>query len=255
MASAAFAGLGALLLSAYSPIQEATAPLSQEELPAVLASSWWCSVETPDFEGKVETCDNIVRYRPAGTDVYGQSCTVLSLDEIAEMGEIVDALAPGAMDDERDLLSAVGARARAAGADRLKMCETVKYKLRPNGTLCSQPFELQADTRWALSRSSRYEDEADTALSRDETGRLYELIRQVGPEVIASLPPEARAQPDVKALTTIFGAELVCESFSMGAAGTLQSMLIGTNGSTAYSASLVPISGPDAVRLEPAALE
>lgn len=255
MASAVIAGLGALLLSAYGSLQEATAPLSQEELPAVLASSWWCSVETPDFEGKVETCDGILRYRLAGSDVYGQSCTVMSLNEIAEMGEIVDMLAPGALDDDRSLLSAVAARARAAGADRLKMCETVKYKLRPEGTLCSRPFELQSDTRWVLSHSSRYEDEADVALSTDETGRLYRLITQVGPEVMASLPPEALADPEVKALATFFSADLVCESFALAADGTLQSMLIGPNGSFVQSVSLVPISDPDTVRLEPAPAE
>ncbi len=229
--------------------------LSQAELPAMLESSWWCSVETPSAGVKVESCDSILRYRRAGSDIFGQSCTVMSLDEIAEMGEIVDMLAPGVLNGERGLLSAINVRARAAGADRLKMCETVKYKLRPEGTLCSRPFELQSDTRWVLSHSSRYEDEADVALSTDETGRLYRLITQVGPEVMASLPPEALADPEVKALATVFSADLVCESFAMAADGTLQSMLIGPNGSLVQSASLVPISDPDTVRLEPAPAE
>jgi hypothetical protein len=255
LAYALVGGVGALLLTLAVPPQAVPTRLSHDELPAVLASTWWCSVDESDPNGKPEACDGLLRYSLDGRQVLGESCTVVSLDEVAEMGEIVDVLAPGALDPDRSLLSDVDARARAVGADRIKMCETVRYKRRPDGTLCSKAFELQPDTRWVLSSSGRREDEADIALTREEVTRLYRLVARVGPEVIASLPAEAMTDPDIKLLATIFGPDQVCESFSRVADGTLQSWLVGAGGSPVYSSSLVPITGPDAVRLEPAPTE
>lgn len=254
MAYALAVGAGALLLGLAAP-QAEPARVSYDDLPAVLGASWWCSVDEVSPTGKTEVCDGLMRYSLAGSEIHGQSCTVVSLDEVAEMGGIVDMLAPGALDPDRSLLSAVGARARAVGADRIKMCETVRLKRRPDGTLCSRAFELQPDTRWVLSSSGRVEDDADIALSREEVAHLYRLVARVGPEVIAALPAEALADPDIKVLATIFGPGLVCESYSRAADGTLQSSLVGAGGSPVYSSSLIPISGPDAVRLEPAPAE
>ncbi len=245
-------GVGALLLGLAVPLQAAQVPLSHDELPAALTTSWWCSVGEDSSITKPSSCEAILRYRLVGGQIQGQSCTAILLEEVAALGEFVDALAPAALEPERELLASVNARARGRDADRIKICETITYKRRLDGSLCSKPFELQADSRWALSSSGRREDEADLVLPREEVVRLYPLIAQAGLQAIANLPVEALGDPDVKMLATLFGPELVCEVFSREAGGSLQSLLVGAGDSAAFTTHLVPISDPDAVQLDPA---
>ncbi len=255
MAYALAVGAGALLLSLAAPPQVEPARVSHDELPAVLAASWWCSVDEVSPNGKTEVCDGIIRYSLAGNEIHGRSCSVVSLDEVAEIGGVVEILAPGALDADRALLGEINSRARAAGADRIKICETIRFKRRPDGALCARAFELQPDTRWVLSSNGRWEDDADIALPREDVASLSLMVARLGPEVIARLPAEILDEPDIKAMAAIFGPALVCEGFARAADGTLQSLLIGAGGGATLSGVLVPISGPDAVRLESAPIE
>ncbi|MDY6925045.1 MAG: hypothetical protein SWI22_13935 [Pseudomonadota bacterium] len=252
MAFALAGGVSALLLGMAAPSQAAQAGLTHAELPAVLTQSWWCSVGEDSSNSKPSACESVIRYRLVRDQIQGQSCTALSLEEVAALGGFVEALAPAALDRERELLGSVNARASAVGADRIKICETVTHKRRLDGSLCSKPFELQADSRWSLSSSGRWEDEADLPLPREEVVRLYPLIAEAGSQAIANLPAEALGDPDVKTLASMFGPDLVCEAFSMGAEGVLQSRLVGAGDSTDFMTYLVPISGPDVVQLDPA---
>lgn len=187
-------------------------PVSVADLPAVLGKGWWCV-----WDAEENGCSAIQRYDFGRKEIHGCTGTDVAWFDVA-----VDWADQGlaTAEEARPLLESLQARADAHGARLIKVCWTSSFKLEPRG-LCQPSWSIVGRPTLRLSRNGAWRSADDVVVSEDEADVYFRFWPAAFDEMVAGIPPEALADPEVKSFVAIQTAEVGCQTYARGDAGAL----------------------------------
>lgn len=187
-------------------------PLTSDQVAAALGKGWWCT-----WDAQENGCSAIQRYDFAQGRIYGCTGTDVAWLDVA-LGWARDGLEEARA--ARPLMQGLRSQAQAHGARLIKFCWTSAFKLDDRG-LCQPSWSLVDQPTMRLSRSGAWTDAEDLVVPAADARTYWDFWPAAFDGMVANIPAEALADPEVKAFVAVQTAEVGCQAFEAGQNGRL----------------------------------